>query len=163
MNKKPDRGNFPARNRIISGLALGTVVIEAGEKSGALITTQFALDQGRDVFAIPGNISSLKSKGTNFLIKNGAKLVDRVEDIIEELPMNIKEILKKKKDSVFSKTTRLTEEERNILLAIKPTASHIDSIIEQSSLSPGKVSSLLLKLELNGVVKQLPGKMFVIC
>lgn len=161
MCMKPERGNFPARNRIISGLSLGTVVIEAAEKSGALITTQFALDQGREVFAVPGNVSSPKSRGANFLIKKGAKLVEKVDDILEEIPQYVQNAFLGKAKPAAGKTLELTDEEKKLLAAIDPEASHIDLIIERSELSPGRVSSLLLTMELNGIVRQLPGKLFV--
>jgi len=161
MTRKPDRGNFPARNRVISGLSTGVVVVEAGEKSGALITVQFALDQGRDVFAVPGNINSPKSRGTNLLIKKGAKLVEKSEDILEELPLYVKSLLQEKPVQV-PKDVPLSEEEKKVLSAIAPECTHIDSIIENTNLSASRVSALLLTLELKGVVKQLPGKLFVV-
>ena len=158
---RPDRNNFPARNRILSGLALGTVVVEAAEKSGALITADFALEQGREVFAIPGNITSPKSKGTNNLIKSGAKLVDSPESILEELLPAFGESLK---DRVKNETPKIqldNDEEKKIYSLLSLEGRHIDNLIENSNLSPAQVSATLLHLELRGVVRQLSGKMYI--
>jgi DNA processing protein len=156
---RPDRNNFPARNRILSGLALGTVVVEAAEKSGALITADFALEQGREVFAIPGNITSLKSRGTNNLIKAGAKLVDSPESILEELLPAFGESLKAKKDSIEPELDN--DQERKVFSLLSLESRHIDNLIENSNLSPAQVSATLLQLELRGLVRQLSGKMYI--
>ena len=156
---RPDRNNFPARNRILSGLALGTVVVEAAEKSGALITADFALEQGREVFAIPGNITSLKSRGTNSLIKAGAKLVDSPESILEELLPAFGESLKAKKENIAPELDN--EQERKIFSLLSLDGRHIDNLIENSNLSPAQVSATLLQLELRGLVRQLSGKMYI--
>lgn len=161
MKMPPHRENFPVRNRIISGLSLGTLVIEASEKSGALITAKQALEQGREVFAIPGNVNSRNSKGTNSLIKEGAKLVEDVEDIIGELRVspaakaNIIEQVDKKVHLSLSK------EEMAIYSLINDDPVHIDVIAKESNLPVNKVSAILLNLEMNGVIKQEAGKMFV--
>lgn len=158
---RPDRNNFPARNRILSGLALGTVVVEAAEKSGALITADFALEQGREVFAIPGNITSPKSRGTNNLIKSGAKLVDSPESILEELLPALGESLKAKLEKEEPRIQLDTAEEKKIFSLLSLEGRHIDNLIENSSLSPAQVSATLLQLELRGVVRQLSGKMYI--
>jgi DNA processing protein len=163
MTTKPDRLNFPLRNRTISGLSLGTVVVEAGERSGALITAQWALEQGRDVFAVPGNVTAPTSRGTNRLIKMGAKLVERVEDILEELPQyalggNHQRALQQEELCLADSTP----DERRLLALLDPVeARHIDWIIEHAHFPTSMVSSLLLKLELEGQVTQLPGKLFL--
>jgi DNA processing protein len=163
MATKPDRLNFPLRNRTISGVSLGTVVVEAGERSGALITAQWALEQGREVFAVPGNVTAPTSRGTNRLIKMGAKLVENVEDILDELPQYAL------RDDRRGKPTQgefcqadSTPDERRLLAVLDPIeARHIDWIIEQAHLPTSMVSSLLLRLELAGKVTQLPGQLFV--
>ncbi len=160
MTQKPDKANFPTRNRVISGLSIGTLVIEAGAKSGSLITAQFALDQGRDVFAVPGNILSPKSKGTHYLINNGAKLADSADSIIEEFPEYIKNVLK----SIQVESTvalELTEREEQLMKHITFEEIHIDSLIESCALSPAEVSAVLIQLELKGLIRQLEGKRFV--
>jgi DNA processing protein len=163
MTTKPDRLNFPLRNRTISGLSLGTVVVEAGERSGALITAQWALEQGREVFAVPGNVTAPTSRGTNRLIKMGAKLVERVDDILEELPQYA---LGGKRDRAPAQEELCqadsTPDERRLLELLDPVeARHIDWIIEYAHLPTSLVSSLLLRLELEGKVTQLPGKLFL--
>jgi len=150
---RPERNNFPARNRVLSGLSLGTVVVEAAEKSGALITADFALEQGREVFAVPGNITSLKSKGTNDLIKAGAKLVDSPEAVIEELLPALRERIDKPEIRLDN------DQERQVFSLLSLESRHIDQLIENSDLSPAQVSATLLQLELRGLVRQLSGKM----
>lgn len=162
MSAKPNKMNFPQRNRAISGLSLGTVVIEAAENSGSLITAMHALEQGREVFAVPGNINSAKSRGTNCLIKRGAKLVEDAEDIIEEFPDEVRSYLKPIEKPKGEDDT-LPSDEKLIFSLIDDESIHIDRIIEQSNLPAGVVSGILVKLELKGLIKQLSGKMFVRC
>jgi DNA processing protein len=160
LGSDPDAVNFPKRNRIISGLSLGVLVIQASEKSGSLITASFALEQNREVFAVPGNIASKLSRGTNALIRRGAKLVDSIEDILGEIeafrrlkpmepPVDTGRILE-----------RLNEDGRRIFSTITNEPIHIDDIITQSGFEPHRVLSTLLSLELEGLITQLPGKMF---
>mgnify|MGYP002630482978 CR=1 FL=1 len=156
---RPDRNNFPARNRVLSGLSLGTVVVEAAEKSGALITADFALEQGREVFAVPGNITSPKSRGTNDLIKAGAKLVDSPEAVIEELiPVLKGRASEHKKEPEIELDN---DQERRVFSLLSFEGRHIDNLIENSNLSPAQVSATLLQLELRGLVRQLSGKVYV--
>jgi DNA processing protein len=159
MGSPPEGGHFPRRNRIISGLSLGVVVIQASEKSGSLITAGYALEQGREVFAVPGNVGTESSRGTHRLIKEGAKLVESSEDILEEiLPQWRGE--RETTPKVEIPRPDLTEEEKVLYEFLSETPLHIDVMIRESRLDPGKVSSLLLNLELKGLVSQWPGKCF---
>jgi len=159
MGSPPEGGHFPRRNRIISGLSLGVVVVQASEKSGSLITAGYALEQGREVFAVPGNVGTESSRGTHRLIKEGAKLVESSEDILEEiLPQWRGE--GEKIPKVETPRPDLTEEEKVLYELLGETPLHIDVMIRESRLDPGKVSSLLLNLELKGMISQWPGKCF---
>ena len=155
---QPESGYFPARNRIISGLSQGTVIIEAAEDSGSLITAKYTLEQGRKLFAVPGNIGSLTSKGTNSLIKQGAVLVEGVEDILRDLGLQ-------KRDTGPASPVRplpaLTPEESTVLCCITNEPKHIDIIMNESRANAGKLSGVLINLELKGLARQLPGKYFV--
>jgi len=159
MASPPEGGHFPRRNRIISGLSFGVVIVQASAKSGSLITAGYALEQGREVFAVPGNVGAEGSRGTNQLIKEGAKLVESSEDILEEILPQWRgegEAVQKAETPVPG----LTEEEKILYGLLEETPLHIDAIIRESRWDPGKVSSLLLNLELKGLISQLPGKCF---
>lgn len=162
---KPDRGNFPARNRIISGMSLGTVVVEAGSQSGALITADMALEQGRDVFAVPGNITSASSQGTNRLIKQGAALIENVDDILHALQLElVNEIEGLQRELPLRELpilASLTADEQKIIGLIGSQPIHIDEITIRSQLASGTVSALLIMLEMKNIIRQIAGKMFV--
>jgi len=154
----PEAKNFPIRNRIISGISKGVLVVEATRRSGSLITASFAIDQGREVFAIPGMIDSIRSQGTHFLIKQGAKLVEDVEDILEEFGIRVEEPQDKKEDKALIK---LNNQEKKIYECLDETPVHIDEIIRSTELDPSEVLSTLLRMELKGIVRQMPGRLFV--
>lgn len=151
--------NFPRRNRIISGLSMGVVVVEAPYKSGAVMTARLALEQGRDVFAVPGQVTTEKSAGSNKLLKDGAFLVQGAEDVLSVLKItgSIKEE-DPEKDKVASLT--LDALETSIIEALDGGPLHIDELGAASGLDANKVSTLLLKMELQGTIEQLPGKVF---
>lgn len=153
---QPDRENFPRRNRLISGLSLGVLVVEAAADSGSLITASCAAEQGKEVFAVPGNINSVNSAGTNELIKNGAKLVQDVRDIIEELAPVLKGFIKTKEKV----RVELSDEERRLCDIMTAEPRHVDMLSRESGMSVSKVLGILLSLELKGVVKQTEGKKF---
>jgi DNA processing protein len=157
MGTQPLAENFPRRNRIISGLSRGVLVVEAAENSGSLITAQYALEHGRDVFAVPGNITFASCRGSNRLIKQGAKLVDCVEDILEELPGLLMGPATLAADAVPTRTFALTPKEAAIYETLARSPLHIDDIIARTELTAGEVSSMLLHLELKGAVTPLPG------
>lgn len=149
--------NFPRRNRIISGLSRGVLVVEATENSGSLITAQYALEHGRDVFAVPGNITFAASRGSNRLIKQGAKLVDCVEDILEELPGYGNGSRPEAGQPASVRSFALTPKEAAVYELLARAPLHIDDIIAQTELTAAEVSSMLLHLELKGAVLPLPG------
>jgi DNA processing protein len=159
MGTKPDASNFPRRNRIISGLTLGTVVIESAEDGGALITATTALDQDREVFAVPGNITEKRSAGSNKLIRDGrAKLITCVDDIFAELRIQLRLSLG---EPTQKPVNELTSTERVIFNLLSTEPIHIDTLAEKANSSTSNVLVTLLSLEFKGMVCQLPGKMFI--
>ncbi len=161
---EPEPHNFPIRNRVISGMSLGTVVVEATRRSGSLITARLAAEQNREVFAIPGSVQSFKSTGTHTLIKQGAKLVEHAGDIIEEVShlMSPRGIETKTISEPERDLPPISPEEMPVFQALGPYPLHIDDLVRSLNIDPGKLSGLLLRLELKGIVRQLPGKLFVL-
>ena len=161
MGARPIAFNFPARNRLISGLSLGVVVVEATEKSGSLITASLAAEQGREVFAVPGEAGASRSRGSHRLIRQGAKLVETVEDIIEEIAPQLS---RRNGDAAPASARSLPENSgpaaRQIFALLKETSLQVDQVIEQSGLPAPQVLQVLLDLELQGFVCQTPGKIY---
>ncbi len=155
LGTKPDGFRFPARNRIISGLSKGVVVVEAARKSGSLITAEMALDEGREVFAVPGQIDSFKSSGAHWLLQQGATLVQSVDDILLELGCGPGESVVNKKSLAIDAT--IDPDARDLLENLEVYSQSRNEIIADSGLGPAKVTELLLLLELEGLIEILPG------
>jgi len=160
FGREPDRTTFPMRNRIVSGLSMGVVVVEAGIKSGALHTANAAAEQGRTIFAVPGRIDSAFSGGSHQLIKTGAKLVEDVDDILQEFEF----LIPKKKqevelDLMMRPEVQLSVEEQAIVKALAPGEQDVDTLARLVELPAAKISALLIGLEMKRVIRMLPGRM----
>jgi DNA processing protein len=164
--------NFPYRNRVLSGLCFGVLVVEAAEHSGSLITARMAYEQGREVFAVPGNITSQTSFGPNYLIKDGAKLVQHWRDVVEELPRDVRErilgVSRPKGEGAQSnvqpmfETVALSDDERKLLdLLTADAPSHIDQLLVSSGMNSSDLMTALLGLEMKDRIRELPGKSYI--
>lgn len=161
LNALPEAHHFPLRNRIISGMSLGTLVVEATRKSGSLITARLAAEQNREVFAIPGSIHSFKSAGTHVLIKQGAKLVEHVHDILDELKLQSQAPYGKAespKEGIIRHL--LSSEEDAVLKSLSSYPVHSDELVRKLSINSGKLMAILLQLEIKELVQHTPGNYF---
>jgi DNA processing protein len=156
---EPLAANFPRRNRIISGLSLGTLVVEAALRSGSLITARYATEQGREVFAIPGSIHNPLARGCHQLIRQGAKLVETARDVLEELAPQLRAAIAEQpaEKAAIEATPELDEEYRRLLACLEQAPSSVDQIVQRSGLTADAVSSMLLLLELQGYVISAAG------
>jgi DNA processing protein len=167
METPPRPGNFPPRNRLISGLSLGVVVVEAARRSGSLITARLAGEQGRAVFAVPGSVDSPTSSGCHMLIRDGATLVESARDIVDGLgPLSEPLVLSPREPEGAAALTdprvlALNERERRILEMVSASPRHIDEVVAETELPPSIVSSTLLTLEIRGLIEQLAGQRYV--
>jgi DNA processing protein len=161
IGTRPMAFNFPARNRLISGLSLGVVVVEATEKSGSLITAAMAVEQGREVFAVPGEAGASRSRGSHRLIRQGAKLVERVDDIIEEIAP---QLMSRAGDAAPTARPALPQSAsaaaRKVFALLQENSLQVDQVIERSGLAPAQALEVLLDLELQGFLRQSPGKIY---
>jgi len=162
MGAQPDAEHFPQRNRIISGLSLGTLIIETNVDGGAMLTARWALDQNREIFAVPGPINEKRSRGCNMLIKRGeAKLVETVDDILEELSSKLRPVLRSQQQREEHPAVQLSLFEKKIYDVLDDDPLHIDVIATRANVTTADALVHLLSLEFKSLVKQLPGKLFV--
>jgi len=163
LDTEPFKQNFPRRNRVISGLSLGVLVVEAARNSGALITADFALEQGREVFALPGKVDADNSFGTNGLIKQGAKLVSCADEILEEFVVSVTSggRTKEKKGQVHKSDLVNSKEESEVYNLITSQSVQLDELAEKTNMEIPALSAILLKLQFKKLIRQLPGKQFV--